>query len=394
MIRIAISLLFGLFLAQSAHAQAAPDIAVPVAAASFSVATEFYDPRYPPAWDPPAQHLGLDIPAPAGSAVLSPVTGKVIINKTKRGDPFREYLVIRSDHGGNEHVLGHIASDLRPGTRVALGDPVGVVVVAGTGPHVHWGVNALSVGGAIDVATGWGFGRAPVQSTSADAQQRGWLDPLALVAGAKEPGITRDRWRPEVLASDARALQVRLNDLGFRAGLPDGYPGPQTRTALMLFQVKHCMNPTGQPSAETALALASATRGNFPCADAGLPTGISANTPLATGIYVSDPAYCGPSGFSLDRAADIMRMVRGRNITFGYHGHCETRRTDIKDGITSYKGQCAEGPEPFELSWRFNVLSSTRFIEISGFYQGPGGIVFQKCPDDSKLRGEWAAWFK
>lgn len=95
-------------------------------------------------------HDGIDIAAPLGSAVLSWWSGRVqeVIQDSGCGNG----LVIRS--GDYEHIYCHLAGAveggaytsgpvrLRPGTRVAAGQPIGHVGVSGnsTGPHLHWGL--------------------------------------------------------------------------------------------------------------------------------------------------------------------------------------------------------------------------------------------------------------
>jgi hypothetical protein len=161
-----------------------PEVRYPVAGAPPNISATFYDQAYPSSWDPPAQHLGVDLPAPLGTKVVSPVTGTVVSNNTAVAEPFNQRIVIRDEQTGYEHVLGHLASSLATGHAVAMGDPVGVIVAAGTRPHVHWGVNVHGVQGAIDVPRGWGWGRAPLSSSREQAGARGWVDPLSL---APEP---------------------------------------------------------------------------------------------------------------------------------------------------------------------------------------------------------------
>ncbi|MFV0643704.1 MAG: peptidoglycan-binding protein [Sphingomonadaceae bacterium] len=172
------------------------------------------------------QHLGVDIPAPDGTIVVSPVDGLVVLNRTNVADPFSAYLVIRSEATGDEHVLAHIRSDLATATQVDAGTPVGSIVTAGTGPHLHYGINELSVSAAIDVANGWGFGRAPKSSTSEDALMRGWVDPLPLLNNSQpvDDMPASLEWGEDLVAGvdvgympcgDQRATDACLRRLGF-----------------------------------------------------------------------------------------------------------------------------------------------------------------------------------
>lgn len=151
----------------------------PLGNGSVSISASFYDQKYPSGYTPPAQHLGIDLPAPEGTSVLSPVKGRVLINRTNLKDPFEKYLVIKDESTGYEHVLGHIDSGLREGQDIAMGVAIGQIVKAGTGAHVHWGINSNSVKQATK--DGWGWGRSPVSSTKQEAENKGWLDPAVFL---------------------------------------------------------------------------------------------------------------------------------------------------------------------------------------------------------------------
>jgi len=162
-------------------------VVLPIVGFTGEFSRGFYDPRYPSDYQPSAQHLGVDLPSPVGTIVVSPVPGQVVHNGTRASDPFNKYLVIRDSRSGLEHVLGHIDSTLEEGATVNAGDRVGTIVRAGTGPHLHWGVNRRGVLAAMDVHAGWGFGRAPVVSTPTDATARGWIDPASLIGSVLAP---------------------------------------------------------------------------------------------------------------------------------------------------------------------------------------------------------------
>jgi hypothetical protein len=150
-------------------------IVLPVPEALGTISAGYFDDAY--LSEEGVQHLGVDIPAPDRSVVVAPVSGTVILNRTNVADPFNAYLIIRSSATGFEHVLAHLKSDIEVPFDVNAGDPVGTIVKAGSGPHLHYGLNQLSVSGAIDVSTGWGFGRGPASASPLDAGQRGWLAP-------------------------------------------------------------------------------------------------------------------------------------------------------------------------------------------------------------------------
>ncbi len=210
-----------------------------------------------------------------------------------------------------------------------------------------------------------------------------------------DPGQSEDM-TAAVLRNRPESLQVMLNTLGYDAGPMDGFAGPQTRRALMSFQVEHCLPPTGQPDQATAAALLKADGFQAPCAGAALPDGLEANAPLLAGVYVDDPALCAGGAGPVDQAHLRQRLIRGSNITFGWEGVCTPRRTDIHNGVTLYRGTCSEANGSTDASWRFDVLSSDRFVDLDM----PGAVAqdrtprtYTKCADDSPLRATFARWF-
>ncbi|TGD45445.1 peptidoglycan-binding protein [Pseudotabrizicola sediminis] len=205
-------------------------------------------------------------------------------------------------------------------------------------------------------------------------------------------GRGRD-WGAVDFITDLAGLQYRLNSLGYDAGEMDGYPGPQTRDALMAFQAEHCVAPTGQPDAATTQALALADGLSAPCAGAAIPRGLGSNDPLLPGMYVSDPAFCAREAIDEAIVYDVQRIVRPGMFTRGYHGACVARRADIRGGVTLFRGSCSEGPEEFDASWTLDVETNESFREVSGDGSDMPSNRFVKCADGSLLRRSWSAWF-
>lgn len=93
---------------------------------------------------PAAYHGGLDLAAPAGSAILAPADGVVVL--AAAGEPFtlEGHLVI-VDHGMglNSAMLHARALHVTEGTVLRQGDTIGEVGMTGraTGPHLHWALN-------------------------------------------------------------------------------------------------------------------------------------------------------------------------------------------------------------------------------------------------------------
>ncbi len=130
----------------------------------------FFDSIY--AREQGVQHLGVDIPARENSDVRSPIDGTVVLNNTWATDVNSAYLVIRGTDA--EHVLGHIASTLTPGTSVRRNQVIGKVRPWPGNSHVHWGINTKGVSQSIKGR--WGWGRAPLNATVRDATDRGWVN--------------------------------------------------------------------------------------------------------------------------------------------------------------------------------------------------------------------------
>jgi hypothetical protein len=86
-------------------------------------------------------HSGMDIAAPAGTAVILPADGTVI----DTGDYFFTGNTILVDHGrGLISMYGHLSAiDVKPGQHIAAGTRIGAVGMTGraTGPHLHWALS-------------------------------------------------------------------------------------------------------------------------------------------------------------------------------------------------------------------------------------------------------------
>lgn len=90
--------------------------------------------------EPGAYHSGIDIARSAGTVVLAPADGVVILSAD---EPFSlEGRLLMLDHGmGLNSAFLHLSRiDVRVGERVRRGQPIGAVGTTGrsTGPHLHW----------------------------------------------------------------------------------------------------------------------------------------------------------------------------------------------------------------------------------------------------------------
>ena len=92
------------------------------------------------AGEPGAYHAGVDVAQPAGTPVVAPADGVVILAAV---EPFTlEGHLLMIDHGmGLNSAFLHLSRiDVAVGQAVRQGQPVGAVGMTGraTGPHLHW----------------------------------------------------------------------------------------------------------------------------------------------------------------------------------------------------------------------------------------------------------------
>lgn len=216
------------------------------------------------------------------------------------------------------------------------------------------------------------------------------------VALSNVMGLDRQAMTAATVRANPADLQAALNGLGYDAGEVDGYPGPQTRTALMAFQADRCLPATGQPDPATIDALRTADPFAAPCPGRSPPPAVSATAPLLSGIYVDDPRLCTQGDVPFETVHLRQRIIRGETITWGIEGACTTRRTDIREGVTLFRGTCAEANQSNEARWRFDVLSNESFVDLDMFTAIPQDAAprrFTRCPDDSALRTAFANRF-
>lgn len=88
-------------------------------------------------------HTGIDIPAPLGTPVLSPVSGQVVRIDRDCGDPDRcpngNAVFVQAPNGLLWALLHLQQTGVAVGQTVAMGQPLGRVGISGrtTGPHLH-----------------------------------------------------------------------------------------------------------------------------------------------------------------------------------------------------------------------------------------------------------------
>lgn len=185
----------------------------------------------------------------------------------------------------------------------------------------------------------------------------------------------------QVLRERPDSLQTILNVLGYNAGEMDGYPGPQTRNALMAFQAERCLPATGQPDSATAAAIVAADGFEMPCSGKQVPNGVAANTPLLAGKYVRDLAQC-EQHENWDLLWEQI-FINGTGITLGHENPCETRRTDIRNGVTLFRGSCSWVDATREASWRLDLRSNSEFVFLSqeNTFGNLEPALYKRCED-------------
>lgn len=124
------------------------------------------------------QHLGTDYVAAHDTPVYATRAGEVVEN-INPADPMQARVII--EHGsGSRVVYGHVYSGLLVMTRVKQGEEIGRVRDSDPkykfSSHLHYGENAAGKVGEGRNPPGWGWGRAPYNTSATTIQQEWWLD--------------------------------------------------------------------------------------------------------------------------------------------------------------------------------------------------------------------------
>lgn len=98
----------------------------------------------------PCKHPGLDVAGSAGTPVVAPETGTVVMAGDGASPPFVGYgpwfAIVQGDDSGKFHFLAHLepaAASMAPvGARVTAGDQIGTTSSAN---HTHWEVRDKAV---------------------------------------------------------------------------------------------------------------------------------------------------------------------------------------------------------------------------------------------------------
>jgi murein DD-endopeptidase MepM/ murein hydrolase activator NlpD len=116
-----------------------PDISIAAQPTEGIVSTPFGAQRYVNG-APRSPHSGLDIAAPEGTPIITPLAGRVLLAESM----FLNGNTVVIGHGnGLVMVYSHMNTlEVKQGDRVKSGERIGAVGMTGraTGPHLHWGV--------------------------------------------------------------------------------------------------------------------------------------------------------------------------------------------------------------------------------------------------------------
>lgn len=137
----------------------------------------------------------------------------------------------------------------------------GAAAGAGTGAVIG------SVGGPVGALAGAGIGGAAGAITGATTSPETvnlgrppWDNPEVRVPGESSGGTGRSRATAHA-SSQTRELQQALNAQGYDAGPADGIYGPHTRQAVMDYQRRNNMTPTGTPDRQMMSSLGVGSAG-------------------------------------------------------------------------------------------------------------------------------------
>ncbi len=122
-----------------ARVDASPFIHIPLLPTEGIESTPFGAQRYVNG-EPRSPHSGIDIAAPEGTPVITPIAGKVLVAE----EMYLNGNTIVIGHGfGLVSVFSHLKGrSVRKGEWIEAGQQIGDVGMTGraTGPHLHWGV--------------------------------------------------------------------------------------------------------------------------------------------------------------------------------------------------------------------------------------------------------------
>lgn len=134
---------------------------------------------------PEKKHMGIDIVNEENDEIYAIASGTIVkITRDYSSTSNQSVIIIKHTNSNDDDffaIYGHVLAreDLREGIMVCKNIKLGDIKTAGSGPHLHFGINT-SFGITDFMFTNsdgvqWGWGRIPV---SDDPLDYGWVDPL------------------------------------------------------------------------------------------------------------------------------------------------------------------------------------------------------------------------
>jgi len=129
-------------------------------------------------WGENKKHTGIDIDSEEDDDV-NPIASGTIRKIVRGSDPMKRVVIIEHTNSNNVHffaIYGHVLAreDLEENDEVEVCKKIGDIKTAGTGPHLHFGINTSSeINNFYYGSYGWGLIPA-----SEDPSEKGWVDPI------------------------------------------------------------------------------------------------------------------------------------------------------------------------------------------------------------------------
>lgn len=128
---------------------------------------------------PGKKHMGIDTDGNEENDDVYPIARGTIRKIVRGSDPMNMVIIIEHTNSDNEYffaIYGHVLAreDLREGIMVCKNIKLGDIKTAGSGPHLHFGINTSSEISEFYYGI-YGWGRIPDLAIPSDY---GWVDPI------------------------------------------------------------------------------------------------------------------------------------------------------------------------------------------------------------------------
>lgn len=171
------------------------------------------------------KHMGIDIDRDEDKPVYPIACGTVAAIIRDESNPMRTVVIIKHTNSDKEDffaIYGHVLAreDLGEGTRVCKNIKLGVIKTAGSGPHLHFGINPSSKFISNFLAGNYGFGLIPESDNPSDY---GWVDPIDYLNTHKSVhNLPIYRINIKMYNSSESYFKIELKDVGSNYDIHDG----------------------------------------------------------------------------------------------------------------------------------------------------------------------------